>query len=65
MHLPHKRYRKPLLSPRAAGTGTIAGVWLNISISVIPDNTSLAHQARFFQLLTSSFWDAAIAWYVP
>ncbi len=48
---------------RAAGTGTIAGVWLNISISVIPNNTSLAHQARFFQLLTSSFWDAAIAWY--
>ncbi|KAG2485151.1 hypothetical protein HYH03_016137 [Edaphochlamys debaryana] len=43
------------------GTGTIAGVWLNISISVIPEDTPLIHQARFFKLLGSSFWDAAIA----
>jgi hypothetical protein len=43
------------------GTGTIAGVWLNITISVLPANTTLANQARLFKLLTTSFWDAAIA----
>ncbi|EFJ42821.1 hypothetical protein VOLCADRAFT_107068 [Volvox carteri f. nagariensis] len=44
-----------------AGTGTIAGVWLNISISVIPAETPLVQQARFFKILTTSFWDAAVA----
>ncbi|PNH10387.1 hypothetical protein TSOC_002886 [Tetrabaena socialis] len=53
-------------SPRfwalGSGTGTVAGTWLNISISVLPASTPLIHQARFFKLLASSFWDAGTAW---
>eukprot|EP00198_Chlamydomonas_reinhardtii_P014094 XP_001703431.1 haloperoxidase-like protein [Chlamydomonas reinhardtii] len=52
-------------SPRfwalGGGTATVAGLYVNISIAVIPDSTPLIHQARFFKLLGSSFFDAAVA----
>ncbi|KAG2442680.1 hypothetical protein HXX76_002763 [Chlamydomonas incerta] len=52
-------------SPRfwalGTGTGTIAGMLLNASIAVIPEGTSLIHQARYFKLLGSSFWDAGVS----
>ncbi len=46
------------------GTGTVAGIWLNISISVLPSDTPVIQQTLFFKLLTTSFWDAAVAWCV-
>ncbi|KAG2450182.1 hypothetical protein HYH02_000284 [Chlamydomonas schloesseri] len=52
-------------SPRfwalGGGTGTVAGLFLNATIDVIPTSTPLIHQARFFKLLASSFFDAAVA----
>jgi hypothetical protein len=49
---------------RAPGTGSVAGAWLNISIAAVPANTPLFQQARFFKLLTTSWWDAAVSWWV-
>ncbi|GLI69266.1 hypothetical protein VaNZ11_013802 [Volvox africanus] len=43
------------------GTGSVAGIWINISIAAIPSSTPVVHQARFFKILTTSFWDAAVA----
>ncbi|GLI63062.1 hypothetical protein VaNZ11_005964, partial [Volvox africanus] len=43
------------------GTSTLAGFWINVALEALPASTPLIVQARFLKLLTTSFWDTAIA----
>ncbi|EFJ52794.1 hypothetical protein VOLCADRAFT_127323 [Volvox carteri f. nagariensis] len=43
------------------GTSTLAGFWINVALDALPESTPLVVQARFLKLLTTSFWDTAVA----
>ncbi|GIL77823.1 hypothetical protein Vretimale_6655 [Volvox reticuliferus] len=43
------------------GTSTLAGFWIGVALEALPASTPLIVQARFLKLLTTSFWDTAVA----
>ncbi|GIL49989.1 hypothetical protein Vafri_6115, partial [Volvox africanus] len=46
---------------QGGGTSTLAGFWISVALEALPESTPLIVQARFLKLLTTSFWDTAVA----